>query len=99
MPWPVLQLGRSRYFGHPWRLFLTTVKTVFVAHVFMDYFYSVATLEGPSMLPTFEVHGDTAIISKWYRRGRYVKVGDLVSFDSVVDPRGRVIKRVIGLEG
>jgi mitochondrial inner membrane protease subunit 1 len=54
---------------------------------------------GASMLPTFEVVGDWVLLSKYYRRGRGVKVGDMVSFDSVVDPEERVIKRILGLEG
>ena len=51
------------------------------------------------MLPTFEVIGDWALISRYYRRGRDIKVGDIVSFASVVDPRDSVIKRVIGMQG
>ena len=51
------------------------------------------------MLPTLEVLGDIVLIDKRYRRGRGVVVGDVVSFDSVVQPGERVIKRVVGLEG
>lgn len=51
------------------------------------------------MLPTFEVMMDGLLISKHYRRGRNVEVGDIVTFDSVVEPGGKVIKRVLGLEG
>ncbi len=51
------------------------------------------------MLPTFEVKGDSVIISRYYRRGRNVKVGDVVQFDSVVEPGEGVIKRVLGLQG
>ena len=51
------------------------------------------------MLPTFEVVGDVVLIQKSYRRGRGIKVGDVVNFDSVVRPDERVIKRVVGLEG
>jgi len=51
------------------------------------------------MLPTLEVVGDCVLISKSYRRGKGVKVGDIVAFNSVVDPDERVIKRVLGMEG
>lgn len=51
------------------------------------------------MMPTFEVIGDYVISSKHYRRGRDIKVGDMVTFRSVTEPGERVIKRVIGLEG
>lgn len=43
--------------------------------------------------------GDWVLISKLHRRGRDVKVGDIVAFDSVVHAEERVIKRVIGLGG
>lgn len=51
------------------------------------------------MLPTMEVAGDSVLISRHYRRGRDVKVGDVVSFSSVAEPGEVAIKRVIGLEG
>lgn len=51
------------------------------------------------MLPTFEVAGDWVLESKYHRRGRDIAVGDIVSFNSVVEPGERVIKRVIGLQG
>ena len=51
------------------------------------------------MLPTLEVVGDRVLISKHYRRGRDVEVGDVIAFDSVVNPNERVIKRVLGMEG
>lgn len=51
------------------------------------------------MLPTFEVMGDWVVISKKFRRGKGVEVGDVVSFDSVVEPGEGVIKRVLALEG
>jgi inner membrane protease subunit 1 len=51
------------------------------------------------MLPTLEFYGGYVMISRSYRRGKNVKVGDLVSFYSVVEPRELVIKRVVGLEG
>jgi len=51
------------------------------------------------MLPTIEVLGDWVLVSKHYRRGRDIKVGDLITFKSVVEPDVRVIKRVLGMEG
>jgi inner membrane protease subunit 1 len=91
--------GKERYAGHPLRLSIAALKTILLAHVFWKYGYAIAPLQGPSMLPTFEVTGDSVIISRYYRRGREVKVGDVVSFDSVVEPGESVIKRVLGLQG
>jgi inner membrane protease subunit 1 len=54
---------------------------------------------GASMLPTIEVMGDHVLISKQYRRGRDIKVGDIIGFNSVYEPGESVIKRVLGMPG
>jgi hypothetical protein len=87
------------YLGHPARVFGATLKSFFLFHLFWDYFYEFSPTRGASMLPTFEVTGDGVISSKWYRRGRGIAVGDVITFDSVVEPGEKVIKRVIGLQG
>lgn len=51
------------------------------------------------MLPTMAVMGDWVLISKLHRRGRDIKVGDIVAFASVTVPGEKVIKRVVGMEG
>ena len=53
------------------------------------------------MLPTLSVIGDSVLISKRYRRGRGVKVGDVVEIRHPVPdyPRHGAVKRVIGLGG
>ncbi|KFY00001.1 hypothetical protein V495_08564 [Pseudogymnoascus sp. VKM F-4514 (FW-929)] len=89
----------NRYYGHPTHLLAATLKTFFLAHVIWEYGYEISPTAGASMMPTFEVIGDYVISSKHYRRGRDIKVGDMVTFRSVTEPGERVIKRVIGLEG
>jgi mitochondrial inner membrane protease subunit 1 len=93
------QKRSSYYASHPLRVLITCIKTGLFAHLFTEYGYTVDGTLGASMLPTLEVMGDRVLISKHYRRGRDVKVGDMVTFRSVVDPEDNVIKRVIGLEG
>lgn len=56
------------------------------------------------MLPTFPVFGDILVTDKSYRRGgqgrgKEIKVGDVVQFDSVYEPGEKVIKRVVGMPG
>lgn len=97
--WRPARLLRSRYAGHPLRVLKETVKVFFLAHLIWDHFYAFSPLEGPSMLPTFEILGDVIIVDRRYRRGRGIKVGDLVSFDSVVHPGEKALKRVLGMEG
>lgn len=85
--------------GHPLRVFSAALKTLLVGHVFLEFGYGIARLQGASMLPTFEVLGDWTIISKQFRRGRGIEVGDVVAFASVVEPGEEVVKRVLALEG
>lgn len=51
------------------------------------------------MMPTILSFGDWVWISKYYRRGRGVVAGDLVSFTSPIRDGEAAIKRVIGLPG
>ncbi|SMR48207.1 unnamed protein product [Zymoseptoria tritici ST99CH_1E4] len=67
-------------------------------HVITGYFYTFVDCYGVSMLPTIYSSGEWVFISKYYRRGRGVIPGDLVSFDHPVK-EGRAIKRVIALSG
>lgn len=68
-------------------------------HIFVEYFYSVGESYGISMLPTINSMGDWLIISKYYRRGRGVEVGDLVSFKHPIQEHARGAKRVIAMPG
>ncbi|KAI9051344.1 hypothetical protein LZ554_004391 [Drepanopeziza brunnea f. sp. 'monogermtubi'] len=87
------------YAGHPFRVATAALKTVFLAHVYYEYGIYPAPTKGASMVPTFSVIDDHVLIDRSYRRGRNLQVGDVISFDSVVGPGERVIKRVVGLAG
>jgi inner membrane protease subunit 1 len=85
--------------GHPFRLLFRTVKYFCFAHLFWEYGYSIGPAEGPSMLPTFEVSNEWILISKLYRYGRGIQVGDLVNYKIPIEPHAEGIKRVVGLPG
>ncbi len=51
------------------------------------------------MMPTFSVQDDWLLVSRLYRGGKGIVAGDIITFDSVVEPGQKVIKRVLGLEG
>lgn len=89
----------SRYAGHPLRVAVATVQGLLALHVFWKFGYSVEPTLGASMLPTIEVMGDHVLISKQYRRGRNIQVGDIIGFNSVYEPGETVIKRVLGMPG
>jgi mitochondrial inner membrane protease subunit 1 len=89
----------SRYAGHPLRVATAALQGLLALHVFWKFGYSVEPTLGASMLPTIEVMGDHVLISKKYRRGRGIQVGDIIGFNSVYEPGESVIKRVLGMPG
>lgn len=89
---------RAHYLGHPWRLLGDAAKVAAAAHLLATTTYTWGPVSGPSMMPAWEVWGDGAVTSRLYRRGKGVKVGDLVEFKVPVN-EGVAIKRVAGLPG
>ncbi|KAI7346602.1 hypothetical protein KC320_g7749 [Hortaea werneckii] len=78
----------------------TLALAIFIsAHIFMEYFYTFTAAYGISMLPTIASNGDWLLISKYYRRGREVHVGDVVSYKLPLKPGEYGVKRVVGLSG
>lgn len=51
------------------------------------------------MLPTIASTGDVVYVSKLHRRGKGIKVGDVVSFKHPMFPDTGAIKRVVGMPG
>lgn len=51
------------------------------------------------MLPTLNSKGDWVFINASYRRGKGVKVGDIVSFKHPMFPAETASKRVLGMPG
>lgn len=89
---------RSRLNFLYWLVPFSVTGFIFL-HIETTYFYTTDMTTGISMLPTINASGDSVIISKLYRRGKYVGIGDVVSFEHPVDQGVHSIKRVVGLEG
>lgn len=51
------------------------------------------------MSPTVNATGDWLLLSKRYRRGRDIVVGDMVSYKHPVDENTYSVKRVVGMPG
>lgn len=68
-------------------------------HIFVTYFYSISLTEGISMTPTMAMSGERVLISKTYRNGRGIQVGDVVSFKHPLVEEMGAIKRVVGMPG
>lgn len=77
-----------------------TSATVFLSgHIVFKYGFAIKPTLGISMVPTIAAAGDWVLISRSYRRGRHVVVGDMVSFAHPVKVEQSAIKRVIGMPG
>ncbi|KAF2648795.1 LexA/Signal peptidase [Lophiostoma macrostomum CBS 122681] len=71
-------------------------------HVFTRYFYGFGAIQGISMLPTIpHSHRRSPYIltSYFYRHGRGVQVGDVVTFKNPVVEGTTACKRVVGMPG
>ncbi|XP_030588125.1 mitochondrial inner membrane protease subunit 2 [Archocentrus centrarchus] len=69
----------------------------------LDRFAYVARVEGASMQPFLNPEGgsecDVVLLNRWSVRNYQVQRGDIVSIVSPRNPKQKIIKRVIGLEG
>ena len=74
-------------------------------HWFTEYFYYITATSGPSMLPTIpHANGPwylhpVVLISRYYKHGRDVKVGDIVVYSSPQVNSSMTVKRIIGMPG
>ncbi|PSN66231.1 LexA/Signal peptidase [Corynespora cassiicola Philippines] len=79
------------------------LKYGLVAHLFMRYVGFPHTVVGISMVPTiWSVPGRSSpwlLTSTLHRRGRNVRVGDVIMFTNPLKPQERSIKRVVGMPG
>ena len=80
-------------------LIINFTKGAFFLHLYNEYIGSVKWTAGPSMLPTLNVQGDAVYISKFYRRGLGIRVGDVVSVKHPMFPGFGASKRVLGMPG
>ncbi|WPG99305.1 LexA/Signal peptidase [Acrodontium crateriforme] len=75
------------------------LPTVVALHLTTTYFYSLNGAYGISMLPTIPSAGSYLLCSKYYRHGRGIGPGDVVSFRHPVHENEHAVKRVIGMPG
>jgi signal peptidase I len=68
------------YLATQGRLLATQViQILFASHLFLNYGYEIAPVDGPSMLPTIYQRDDFVLIEKWTPLSqRGFKVGDIV---------------------
>ncbi|KIV93459.1 signal peptidase I [Exophiala mesophila] len=54
---------------------------------------------GPSMYPSMPETLSVNIISRRHQKGKNIRLGDVIIFDSPIFPRGSACKRVVGMPG
>jgi signal peptidase I len=64
----------------------------------LPFLYTLGTVDGSSMLPTFE-NGESVAIDKAVYRLHPPQRGDIIVFHHPMDPNRYLIKRVIGVVG
>ncbi|KAF1962257.1 LexA/Signal peptidase, partial [Byssothecium circinans] len=84
------------------RVLLTLTKTFVFAHLFVSYIGTINATQGISMLPTIShsyYRRPWVLESRLHRRGRNIRVGDIITFTHPVNPSIAGCKRVIGMPG
>merc|ERR1711865_168038 len=67
--------------------------------VFQTYVAELTVCVGPSMLPTFNNHGDVVIFERISARSGDITRGDVIVSRSPTNPVQLICKRVVGMEG
>lgn len=71
-------------------------------HIISKYIVSIGPTSGISMVPTIP-HSYTSkpfiLVSKLHRRGRNLKVGDVITYTHPLVPNAAACKRIIGMPG
>lgn len=75
------------------------IKSAAILHLLTTHVGCTYGTYGPSMLPTIAATGDGVYVSKLHRRGKGIKVGDMVNFKHPMFPELGAIKRVVGMPG
>ncbi|KAI1516188.1 LepB Signal peptidase I [Pyrenophora tritici-repentis] len=81
------------------RCSVIAVQLLLLRHCFARYIGWFETTDGISMMPTMPPRGNVIIYSSLHRRGRGIKVGDVVTYVHPIFPNTRGCKRVIGMPG
>lgn len=83
----------------PFHLFLNFAGCYAALNVFSEHFYTVLPSSGPSMYPTLRFQGEALLISKLYKYGKGVGVGDMIIIRHPYFLHSHAGKRVLGMPG
>lgn len=77
----------------------TTVKCLALLHIIHTRFYEFTETRGESMIPTLSPTRDYVHVSKQYKYGKGVKMGDCIVLRKPHESNRRVCKRITGMPG
>ncbi|KAF2475201.1 LexA/Signal peptidase [Lindgomyces ingoldianus] len=102
---PSLRVRRVTDSGHQRTLFghaVLIAELSILTHLTFKYLFSITPTNGISMMPTIPHsyrHSPLILTSHLHRRGRRIKVGDIITYQHPIIPHSAGAKRVIGMPG
>ncbi|TID30268.1 hypothetical protein CANINC_001148 [Pichia inconspicua] len=76
-----------------------SIRSIAALHLFTSTAYEISQTEGASMLPTLNVNNDFCVVSKKYKNGSGIEMGDIIVARKPTQPDNWVCKRVTGMPG
>lgn len=67
--------------------------------LFVSNIACISMLQGPSMLPTFNLAGDLVLVDKVFYKYKQLELGQVYVYISPQNPNRLVVKRLIGKPG
>ncbi|KAF2262946.1 LexA/Signal peptidase [Lojkania enalia] len=103
-PTPLLKSALpGQYQNNAFKFMLTIAKIWLTFHLTFKYLLQLCPTTGVSMMPTiphsFNRYPSFILVTPWHRRGRNIKVGDVVTYESPAVPGTFGCKRVVGMPG
>ncbi|KAF2643903.1 LexA/Signal peptidase [Massarina eburnea CBS 473.64] len=96
---PLRTPSPSSMSASPARLLNRLGQAFIAGHLFNSYIGGIHGTDGISMLPTISHTHAYIVESRFHRRGRNIKVGDIITFTHPVNPSNSACKRVVGMPG
>lgn len=76
-----------------------SIRSIAALHLFTSTAYEISQTEGASMLPTLNVNSDFCVVSKKFKNGNGLEMGDIIVARKPTQPDSWVCKRITGMPG
>ncbi|PGH05157.1 hypothetical protein AJ80_08393 [Polytolypa hystricis UAMH7299] len=81
------------------RILLNVAGGYAALKIFHEQCYEIQPTSGPSMFPTLDIRGEAVLVSKFYKYGKSIQVGDMVVIRHPFFLHSHAGKRVVGMPG